>query len=359
MVDGDNNEVVGRQQGRNFAGMYYTLHRHYDPILMRFTSPDPLAAPFYNLYHYTGNSPFGYFDPDGLISFRIPFTETHVRITTEGYWDRATNLWTDVAETARDAGVGMLYGALNFKTMGVFGMLVDGDDFASLFGADGSSFAFQAAAIATEVVSMVAVTVATAGAGASVGVGRLATRAVVASTKAAAKGAAKTTARTASRSAGKLGALDGGPGATTRATRKQFRQFKKAVEELGGRVRGSSRRLTTRQKKMTHKPYVRDRDVFVNRKSLTQQQMIDEYSHLWNNVHGRGQNLAAAPLRDLHRNLGEVATRDGTKALGSRETLFHQLELANMLGAGHRPAFMQGMSRMELSRYLARIPSIP
>jgi RHS repeat-associated protein len=66
MKDSNNNEVVGRQQGLNFAGMYYTLHRHYDPVLMRFTSPDPLAAPFYNLYHYAGNSPTAYFDPDGL-----------------------------------------------------------------------------------------------------------------------------------------------------------------------------------------------------------------------------------------------------------------------------------------------------
>jgi hypothetical protein len=48
--------VSYRQTGLNFAGMYYTLHRHLDPVLMRFTSPDPLAAPFYNLYHSAGDS---------------------------------------------------------------------------------------------------------------------------------------------------------------------------------------------------------------------------------------------------------------------------------------------------------------
>lgn len=30
-----------RQSQKNYAGQYYTLHRHYDPYLMRFTGPDP------------------------------------------------------------------------------------------------------------------------------------------------------------------------------------------------------------------------------------------------------------------------------------------------------------------------------
>ncbi|MDC1142119.1 polymorphic toxin-type HINT domain-containing protein [Planctomycetota bacterium] len=59
-------EAKYRQTGSNFAGMYYTLHRRYDPILMRFTTPDPLASPFYNLFGYAGNNPATYYDPDGL-----------------------------------------------------------------------------------------------------------------------------------------------------------------------------------------------------------------------------------------------------------------------------------------------------
>ncbi|MBX3475139.1 MAG: VCBS repeat-containing protein [Planctomycetes bacterium] len=58
--------VTSRQGGNNFAGQYYTLHRHYDPNLMRFTSPDPIASPFFNLFHYAGNNPAGAYDPDGL-----------------------------------------------------------------------------------------------------------------------------------------------------------------------------------------------------------------------------------------------------------------------------------------------------
>jgi RHS repeat-associated protein len=61
--------ALGRQAGRleshGVAEGNHTLHRHYDPYLMRFTSPDPLAAPFYNLFHYAHNNPARYYDPDG------------------------------------------------------------------------------------------------------------------------------------------------------------------------------------------------------------------------------------------------------------------------------------------------------
>lgn len=55
-----------RQSGASFAGQHYTLFRHYDPVLMRFTGPDPAAAEFWNLNSYTGNSPAAFYDPDGL-----------------------------------------------------------------------------------------------------------------------------------------------------------------------------------------------------------------------------------------------------------------------------------------------------
>ncbi len=58
--------VQGRQSGNNFTGLHYTLHRHYDPHLMRFTSIDPAAAPFFNLYAYCQGNPSRFFDPDGL-----------------------------------------------------------------------------------------------------------------------------------------------------------------------------------------------------------------------------------------------------------------------------------------------------
>ena len=55
-----------RQTGSNFGGLHYTLFRHYDPVQMRFTGPDPAASPFHNLHAYCGNNPAGAYDPDGL-----------------------------------------------------------------------------------------------------------------------------------------------------------------------------------------------------------------------------------------------------------------------------------------------------
>jgi len=71
---------VCRQSGQNFAGVAkrphlsgaprregsYTLCRHYDPVLMRFTSPDPIADPWWNTAAYVGNNPAAGYDPDGL-----------------------------------------------------------------------------------------------------------------------------------------------------------------------------------------------------------------------------------------------------------------------------------------------------
>ena len=59
--------VIRRQPGKSFAGQYYTLYRHFDPYLMRFTTPDPIAAEFWNLNSYSGNSPARFYDPDGLM----------------------------------------------------------------------------------------------------------------------------------------------------------------------------------------------------------------------------------------------------------------------------------------------------
>ncbi len=64
--------ATGRQSGKNFTGQYYTLWRHYDPALMRFTGPDPAAQFHYNLFGYSKNAPGRYTDPDGDIIFLLP-----------------------------------------------------------------------------------------------------------------------------------------------------------------------------------------------------------------------------------------------------------------------------------------------
>ena len=57
--------IDARQGGSNFTGQHYTLFRHFDPSLMRFTSLDPIAAS-QNLWAYCDNNPHGSYDPDGL-----------------------------------------------------------------------------------------------------------------------------------------------------------------------------------------------------------------------------------------------------------------------------------------------------
>ncbi|MBX3475138.1 MAG: RHS repeat-associated core domain-containing protein [Planctomycetes bacterium] len=76
--------VTSRQGGNNFAGQYYTLFRHYDPNLMRFTSPDPIASPFFNLFHYAGNNPAGAYDPDGLWPEGRPSNHTNFDMGAPG-----------------------------------------------------------------------------------------------------------------------------------------------------------------------------------------------------------------------------------------------------------------------------------
>jgi RHS repeat-associated protein len=58
--------IAARQGGKNFTGQHYTLFRHFDPSLMRFTSLDPIAAS-QNLWAYCDNNPHGSYDPDGLL----------------------------------------------------------------------------------------------------------------------------------------------------------------------------------------------------------------------------------------------------------------------------------------------------
>lgn len=77
--------IVARQSGKNFAGQHYTLHRHYDPYLMRFTSPDPIASSR-NLFAYCENNPHGSYDPDGLSALILADYLFNDGEATQAYW---------------------------------------------------------------------------------------------------------------------------------------------------------------------------------------------------------------------------------------------------------------------------------
>ncbi len=75
--------------------------------------------------------------------------------------------------------------------------------------------------------------------------------------------------------------------------------------------------------------------------------LLDEYTHVWNDDAGRGAFLKSDRLAEKHKLLYEEAQRLGSSAHLSEadELMFHRLELLNMLRSGHfpqslRPYFM-------------------
>ncbi|MBK9974765.1 MAG: DUF2380 domain-containing protein [Planctomycetes bacterium] len=98
-------QTTGRQTGHNFTGQYYTLHRHYDPFTMRWTSPDPAAQFFFNLFGYSGNNPARTVDPDGDFFMLIPAAMT-VAIVAGIAYDCIANDGQTVKEVASRAWTG-------------------------------------------------------------------------------------------------------------------------------------------------------------------------------------------------------------------------------------------------------------
>ena len=77
--------IDARQGGSNFTGQHYTLFRHFDPSLMRFTSLDPIAAS-QNLWAYCDNNPHGAYDPDGLSLLILADYLFNDGEATQAYW---------------------------------------------------------------------------------------------------------------------------------------------------------------------------------------------------------------------------------------------------------------------------------
>ncbi|MCC6149732.1 MAG: RHS repeat-associated core domain-containing protein [Planctomycetes bacterium] len=77
--------IAARQGGSNFTGQHYTLFRHFDPSLMRFTSLDPIAAS-QNLWAYCDNNPHGAYDPDGLSALILADYLFNDGEATQAYW---------------------------------------------------------------------------------------------------------------------------------------------------------------------------------------------------------------------------------------------------------------------------------
>ena len=63
--------IYGAASGTNRLGQYYCWNRTYDLNLGRWTTPDPVATPWWNLGDYTRGMPTRPTDPNGLFSVRI------------------------------------------------------------------------------------------------------------------------------------------------------------------------------------------------------------------------------------------------------------------------------------------------
>lgn len=156
----------------------------------RFITPDPLAAPFYNLYEYASHRPLDLSDPAGLkeaadksvkiLGYDMGFNwdpESGSQKLQMGLYDAgmatknfAEAMWNDPQNTMSGAS----YGLINAVTGGLYGEIVTPEEFTNAFGGDSSSAAFVGGAVLGEVIGNIALSYATAGIGCSLGMVRMA-----------------------------------------------------------------------------------------------------------------------------------------------------------------------------------------
>ncbi|MFT5528066.1 MAG: hypothetical protein ACI9HK_006054, partial [Pirellulaceae bacterium] len=170
--------------------------------------------------------------------------------------------------------------------------------------------------------------------------------------------ASKAAARRATDIVSGLDALPnvGAPGnATDKITRQQFQSFKESVEALGFKVKlnGNLRRPKSAGGGILQGTTDPSRKlVRINSRHATQQALIDEYAHVFNQVRGRGRFLDDIQ-GPMHITMGNNAVRFGTRRFTILENLrFHQLELKNFLQSGEAfPSFFDGVSESAMREF--------
>lgn len=144
-----------------------------------------------------------------------------------------------------------------------------------------------------------------------------------------------------------LGAI---PGKGFLANRKQLRAFYDEAASMGVEVKiGDSASFSPRTKVVTIRPAVSESGVAIEGK-YELSTLLDEYSHMWNTANGRGTFLPE-DLAALHRSMGGKGTAGFTD---TENTLFHQLELANMWrsGADRLPSFVRAVPRADIRSFI-------
>jgi len=87
-------DVYGKQTGSNKLGQYYAWNRTYDINTGRWTTPDPLATPWWSLIA-ASSSPVSLTDPSGLFSIDWRFRES---------LDGEDGQFTELEKAAKNAG---------------------------------------------------------------------------------------------------------------------------------------------------------------------------------------------------------------------------------------------------------------
>jgi hypothetical protein len=93
----------------------------------------------------------------------------------------------------------------------------------------------------------------------------------------------------------------------------------------------------------------------INKKTATPGTLLDEFTHAFNRMHGKGRYLSDE-LAEVHRALANrVKVLGSTDRLGLADnTLYHQLELLNFLNSGmKKPGFIRVIPQKEISRFLS------
>jgi large repetitive protein len=139
------------------------------------------------------------------------------------------------------------------------------------------------------------------------------------------------------------GALGEVPGKGLLANRKQMRDFFNEAKSMGYSVRIDEAALRASVNPRTKEVILR-----ADRSELST--LVDEYSHMWNKANGRG-NFLPDDLAQIHR---EMAGKGTARFTDVENTLFHQLELANMWYSGFEklPSFVRAVPRAEIRSFI-------
>ncbi|MBL8820592.1 MAG: hypothetical protein JNL58_31510 [Planctomyces sp.] len=142
------------------------------------------------------------------------------------------------------------------------------------------------------------------------------------------------------------------PGARSLVDSEKLSQFKRTIKNLGYEYAENNTLLGEAGEIIGGKVDVKNKIVTINRKVASQATLIDEYAHIWNDVTGHGRFLSGGQ-QALHKNLAAEAYLKGTKELGViRDTIFHQLELKNLVNSGWSlPEFFKGVSVDDIRRF--------